>query len=115
LQSASSPPPNDVTGLAGLLAEDVGVYADGGGTGSAIAEGRNGRDVAAKVLADLLRRFVTEKISMIPAEVNGQPGAITKDSEGRVLSAMSLDIVADHIQAVRAVTNPDKLGHLTAT
>lgn len=105
----------DTDGLASLLAEDVGVYADGGGKGSAIPEPIHGRLEAADVLADLGRRFVVRQISLMPAEVNGQPGAVTKDSEGRALSAISLDIVDGYVQAVRAVTNPDKLGHVSTS
>jgi RNA polymerase sigma-70 factor (ECF subfamily) len=45
-------------------------------------------------------------------EVNGQPGAITFDPEGRVINVMALDIADGRIQAIRSVVNPDKLHHL---
>ena len=44
--------------------------------------------------------------------VNGQPGAMVVDSEGRVIYVFALDIVDDRVQAVRSVINPDKLQHL---
>jgi RNA polymerase sigma-70 factor (ECF subfamily) len=45
-------------------------------------------------------------------EVNGQPGAITFDAEGRVINVFALDIADGQVQAVRSVVNPDKLHHL---
>jgi RNA polymerase sigma-70 factor (ECF subfamily) len=51
------------------------------------------------------------------AWVNGRPGAVLYDAEGRVVSVMELDIVPNGdgdavIQTMHAVVNPDKLGHL---
>jgi RNA polymerase sigma-70 factor (ECF subfamily) len=42
--------------------------------------------------------------------VNGQPGAVTYDAEGRVINVFSLDIADGMVQAIRSVVNPDKLG-----
>ena len=47
-----------------------------------------------------------------PCEVNGQPGAIFRDREGKVLNTLSLDIVDGQVQTIRSVVNPDKLGHV---
>ena len=47
-----------------------------------------------------------------PARVNGQPGALAYDGEGRLLTVLSLDVVEGRVQAIRSVVNPDKLGHL---
>jgi len=47
-----------------------------------------------------------------PHEVNGQPGAIFRDPDGRVLNAWTLDILDGQIQTIRTVSNPDKLGHV---
>jgi RNA polymerase sigma-70 factor (ECF subfamily) len=46
------------------------------------------------------------------AEVNGQPGALFLDREGRLLSVAILDIAEGQIQGVSAIVNPDKLQHL---
>jgi RNA polymerase sigma-70 factor (ECF subfamily) len=46
------------------------------------------------------------------AEVNGQPGAVFFDAEGRPVVVVTLDIADDLVQSVRAIANPDKLGHL---
>jgi RNA polymerase sigma-70 factor, ECF subfamily len=45
-------------------------------------------------------------------EVNGQPGAISCDPEGRVISVFALEIAEGRVQGIRSVVNPDKLRHL---
>jgi len=45
-------------------------------------------------------------------EVNGQPGALFFDREGRLISVATLDIAEGQIQGVSAIVNPDKLQHL---
>jgi RNA polymerase sigma-70 factor (ECF subfamily) len=44
--------------------------------------------------------------------VNGQPGAIVRDREGKVLNTLTLDVLGGRIQTIRAVSNPDKLAHV---
>jgi RNA polymerase sigma-70 factor (ECF subfamily) len=46
------------------------------------------------------------------AEINGQPGAVLVDAEGRARVAMTVDIADDLVQTVRAISNPEKLRHL---
>jgi len=50
--------------------------------------------------------------SLQPAAINGQPGAVFFDPEGHPIVVVSLDIADDQVQAIRAVSNPDKLSHL---
>src|SRR5438067_2245688 len=45
-------------------------------------------------------------------EVNGQPGALFFDREGRLAGVMILDIADGQIQGVSSIVNPDKLRHL---
>ena len=45
-------------------------------------------------------------------KVNGQPGAIFRDRDGKVLYAVTLDVLDGQIQTIRSVSNPDKLGHV---
>jgi RNA polymerase sigma-70 factor, ECF subfamily len=45
-------------------------------------------------------------------EVNGQPGALLRDREGKILGTFVLDMLDGRIQTIRSVINPDKLGHL---
>ena len=44
--------------------------------------------------------------------VNGQPGVVFLDPDGRVGAVMSVDVADGLVQAIRGVTNPDKLAHL---
>jgi RNA polymerase sigma-70 factor (ECF subfamily) len=44
--------------------------------------------------------------------VNGEPGIVALDREGRLLAVVAVEVRAGQIQAVDSVTNPDKLGHL---
>ena len=46
-------------------------------------------------------------------EVNGQPGAIFVDPDGRPLAVVTLDIADGLVQTVRAVSNPEKRRHVT--
>src|SRR4029450_3979582 len=45
-------------------------------------------------------------------EVNGQPGALLFDGEGRLIAVMILDVAEGQIQSVNSIVNPDKLRHL---
>ena len=45
-------------------------------------------------------------------EVNGQPGALFIDREGRLVAVMTLDVAEGQIQGVSSIANPDKLRHL---
>ena len=44
--------------------------------------------------------------------MNGQPGAIFRDRDGKVVNTWTLDVLDGRIQTIRSVINPDKLGHL---
>ena len=44
--------------------------------------------------------------------MNGQPGAIFRDRDGKVASTWAPGILDGRIQAIRTVINPDKLGHV---
>ena len=51
-------------------------------------------------------------ISWERVDVNGQPGAVARDPEDRVLSVLSLDVADGRIQGIASVVNPDKLRHI---
>jgi len=51
-------------------------------------------------------------ITCEPREVDGRPGAIFRDRDGKVLHTLALDVADGRIQAIRAVINPDKLRHV---
>jgi RNA polymerase sigma factor (sigma-70 family) len=102
----------DLDALLGMLAPDVVFQPDGGGKGQALAAPLHGRERVVRLLAGLSRRGRFLGTSLRLAWVNGQPGAVGYDAEGRVFTVFELDIADGVIQAIRAVVNPDKLGHL---
>ena len=76
----------DVDGLRELLAADVQMVGDGGGKAPAVGQGRlRGRQRGAAARLDLpaARRI---GVSVEPHEVNGQPGAIFRDRDGKVIN-----------------------------
>ncbi|MET9616665.1 RNA polymerase sigma-70 factor [Kitasatospora indigofera] len=102
----------DVDGLRQLPATDVQLVGDGGGRAPQPARAVTGAQNVARLLAGVLPRLLQAEVTLEQHEVNGQPGAIFRDREGRILQTMVLDVLDGRIQAVRAVSNPDKLGHL---
>jgi RNA polymerase sigma factor (sigma-70 family) len=102
----------DVDALLGMLAPDVVFHGDGGGKAQAIGQPLAGRQQVMRLLVGLFRRGRILNTSLRLAWVNGQPGAVTYDAEGRVINVFALDIADGVIQAIRSVVNPDKLGHL---
>ncbi|WP_336214104.1 RNA polymerase sigma-70 factor [Nonomuraea sp. LPB2021202275-12-8] len=102
----------DVAGLQELLAADVQMVGDSGGKAPLWGKGVFGAGNVARVLASLLPQFVRIGGVVEPHEVNGQPGAVFRDRDGKVVNTLALDILDGQIQTIRAVINPDKLGHL---
>ncbi len=102
----------DVDGLRVLLAADVQMVGDGGGKAPQFARAIIGADHVARVLAAIIPPLVRIGVVVEPHAVNGQPGAIFRDRDGQVLNTLTLDILDGQIQTIRAVINPDKLGHL---
>ncbi len=105
----------DLAGLLQLLAPDVVSIGDGGGKAWALAEPLHGRDRVARFIIGLFRRGEKMGAYGVPTWVNGQPGAVTYDAEGRVLNVFVLDIADGAVHAIRSVVNPDKLRHLGPT
>jgi RNA polymerase sigma-70 factor, ECF subfamily len=102
----------DLDSLVELLAADVVVYGDGGGKAPQWATPIVGAERVARLFAGIGRQMSELGIRVEPRRVNGQPGAIFLDPEGRLINVWSLDIVDGVVQAVRSVINPDKLQHL---
>jgi RNA polymerase sigma-70 factor (ECF subfamily) len=103
----------DLEGLLSLLAADVVAYADGGGKGIAFPKPVHGRDKVGRLLIGAAGGGVRAGVvGMRSVEINGQPGAVFIDADGRPIAAVSLDIVDDQVQTVHAVSNPEKLRHL---
>jgi RNA polymerase sigma-70 factor (ECF subfamily) len=102
----------DVDGLRKLLAADVQLVGDGGGKAPALPRGVIGADNVARVLAPIFPLLAKIDARVEEREVNGQPGAIVRDRDGKVVGTLTLDVLDGQIQTIRAVANPDKLGHL---
>ena len=105
----------DLNGLLSLLAPDVVMIGDGGGKGRALTEPMHGPQRVARFLLGLFRRAEKEGAYTVPAVVNGQPGAVAYDAQGRVAGVFIIDIADGVVQTVRSVVNPDKLQHLGPT
>ncbi len=102
----------DMDALLGMLAPDVVAHGDGGGKAQAIGKPLAGRQRVMRLLIGGLRRARTLGASLRLAWVNGQPGAVMYDAEGRVVSVIELDVADGVVQAIRSVANPNKLGHI---
>ncbi|MCT2593868.1 RNA polymerase sigma-70 factor [Streptomyces sp. N2-109] len=102
----------DFDGLRELLAADVSMVADSGGKAPQWAKGFFGAHHVCRVLAALLPPFVRIGGVVEPHQMNGHPGAIFRDQDGKVINTWTLDILDGQIQTIRTVSNPDKLGHV---
>jgi RNA polymerase sigma factor (sigma-70 family) len=107
----------DMDALLGMLAPDVMLHGDGGGKAQAIGKPVTGRQHVTQLLIGLFRRGRPLGVFLRLAWVNGQPGAVLYDPAGRVMSVIELETVLTGegegvVQAIHAVVNPDKLGHL---
>jgi RNA polymerase sigma-70 factor, ECF subfamily len=102
----------DVDGLVDLLAADVAFYGDGGGKGKGLPRPVFGRENVMRPLLGLARQAGALGVRITPAEVNGQPGTVNLDPEGRLINVLAFEVADGQIQTIRSVVNPDKLGHL---
>jgi RNA polymerase sigma-70 factor (ECF subfamily) len=102
----------DVDGLRELLAADVQLAGDSGGKVPALARSVIGAEKVARVLASIFPWLVRIDVTPEPREVNGQPGAIFRDRDNKVVFTLTLDVLDGQIQAIRSVSNPGKLGHV---
>lgn len=99
--------------LESLLADDVVLRGDGGGKVPALGRPIRGRLTVARQLRTF--RKTAARLGIVDirrTEVNGQPGALTLDAEGKLVNVVTLDIAGGQIRGVNGVSNPDKLRHL---
>ena len=103
----------DVGSLEALLAHDVVLRGDGGGKVPALARPLHGRGRVARTLLAWRRQGARiDGATVRQVEVNGQPGALVLDPDGRVVSVLALDIAAGQVQGISSIVNPGKLAHL---
>jgi RNA polymerase sigma-70 factor (ECF subfamily) len=99
----------DVAGLTRVLAEDAVFYSDGGGKRRAALNPIYGRDKVIRfVLGVMGKRDIPP--SLTPAWINGMPGLVARGPDG--VETLAVEIHGEHIAAIYAVRNPDKLHHL---
>jgi len=100
----------DLEQVLSLLAEESTVYSDGGGKVKAAGRAIRGADHVSRFLLGIWPRFMAG-VKPDLVNINGSPGFVVR-SGGQVHYALSFEIVADRIQAIYIVCNPDKLRHL---
>lgn len=95
-----------------LLAPEVVFTGDGGGKGTGLREPLYGRERVGAFLVAIAgaRRKIGGAFS--PVTVNGAPGTINLDGDGRLVNVFAFEIAGGHVTAIQSVINPDKLGHL---
>jgi RNA polymerase sigma-70 factor (ECF subfamily) len=98
--------------LVEMLAADAVVYGDGGGKAPSWPKPIYGRERVARLIAGAVTQAKELGASLRPIEVNGQPGVMFADEDGRIAVVMSVDISDGVVQTIRSVINPDKLAHL---
>jgi RNA polymerase sigma-70 factor (ECF subfamily) len=101
--------------LTTLLAEDVGLWSDGGGKASAARRPLIGREDVRNLLLGLHRLAETTGLmrdaSLQIEDVNFEPALVLRHG-GQLESLFVLSIVDDTISAIRVIRNPDKLAHI---
>ena len=102
----------DVDRLVDTLAADVVVYGDGGGKAPQWMLPIAGVDKVSRLFASIGRQMRELGIRLELHEINGQPGALVLDADGRLTNVFVLDVADGAVQTVRSVINPDKLRHL---
>lgn len=102
----------DVAGLQELLAADVSMVGDGGGKAPQLARAVIGPENVARLLASVFPLMARIDVTYEPHEINGEPGAVFRDRDGKVLHTLALEVLDGQIQTIRSVINPDKLDHI---
>ncbi len=102
----------DLEGLTQMLAEDISWWSDGGGKVKAITKPAYGRDFVIKLLTAFIRLWPSS-LKMEIFEFNGESALILR-MDDQLSGVAFFELHDQHITAVRAVVNPDKLAHLMA-
>ena len=99
----------DIDGLLGLLAEDITLWADGGGkVPGAALEPVRGAETVARFVVQRARGGAAGGGTVRLTWINGQPGFIVYVS-GQPRAALVLEIRDARIHDIYAIGNPDKL------
>ncbi|MBV9228591.1 MAG: RNA polymerase sigma-70 factor [Chloroflexi bacterium] len=112
-QFLSASQQGDMQALVGVLAEDVTLWADGGGKVYAAPYPILGREQVLRVWNGLLRKSSSwyPDVHLTLAQVNGTAGLLVWSSE-TLLSVWTCEVTEGHISALYEVVNPDKLAYM---
>ena len=105
---------HDASALTDLLAEDVGLWADGGGKVTTARRPLLGRGAVLKLLLGLGRLALAQGLTGLSIEivdVNFETALVVRFA-GRLDSIYVLSIDGNAIDAIRVVRNPDKLAFI---
>lgn len=104
----------DVAALARVLAEDAVLLADGGGKVQAVPHPLRGGERIARTLVGFSKLVDLRELCLQIAPVNGLPGYVLFDAQGRPLQSVALLPCAGEarVQTLYVQLNPDKLRHL---
>jgi hypothetical protein len=102
----------ELDSLVSFLAESAAFYGVGGGKARAYTRPLLGRERAAKAVWSIFKTSRMFGVTFRVALVNGQPGVLNFDAEGRLVSVQEIEVVDGAVQGVRSIINPDKLAHL---
>lgn len=108
-KASASDDPKDLTVL---LAPNAIAYTDGGGRVAAALNPIYGADKIARFIAGLRRKFYPDAEATVSfVEANGQPGLLIRTDE-EILGVFTIETDGEHISAIYALRNPDKLARL---
>jgi RNA polymerase sigma-70 factor (ECF subfamily) len=97
--------------LRSLLAEDVTVYADGGGKRPAANRPLVGADEVIELHTTIARIYAVSPSRIVQyGFINGLPGFVTVEGDGPQTTALAIE--SNKITAIYVMRNPDKLRHL---
>jgi RNA polymerase sigma-70 factor (ECF subfamily) len=101
----------DMQQLRSLLAEDVTVYADGGGKRPAANRPLVGADEVIQLHTTIARIYAVSPSRIVRyGFINGLPGFVTVEGDGPQTTALAIE--SNKISAIYVMRNPDKLRHL---
>ncbi len=100
----------DLHGLTTLLAEDVTLWADGGGKvrGAALRPVRGRHDVARFVIG-VTARGTPPGAQFTVADVNGLPTLLIRYPDGTPAVVVSIEVEQSRVRSIWAIANPEKL------
>lgn len=102
----------EVDQLVSLLAGDVVFFGDGGGKGQGLPRPVYGPERVGRLMRSARDRLRQIGARVEASSINGEPGTLNLDADGRLINVFIFEIADDQIQTIRSIINPDKLDHL---